>query len=185
MRVSDLTNEMSKYRSGAVRDLRSKVGRGENVVFFYAAMPALVLLMIASLGCGPPSSSGPGGTAAGDAPELTQEVVNERINDAYVRNVPEENGSGEPIGWSFDEDEPKEVSVVEKQIEQGKATLILDIKTTSSPRANNKRYLAGQVRTEWRLETGWVLRRWEVVEIENISMKYRNLPKDPAQNSNR
>nr|MBA3351653.1 hypothetical protein [Blastocatellia bacterium] len=98
---------------------------------------------------------------------------------------PEENGATEAISWGFDEDEPKEIVVVERQIEGVRATIVLDIKTTSAPRARDPRELSGQIRTEWELKTGWALRQWEIVKAENISMKYRNLPKPPAQNSNR
>jgi hypothetical protein len=118
-------------------------------------------------------------------PELTEEVIRERINDAGVWEVPEENGTAEPINWSFDENEPKEIAVVEKQIEGERATIVLDIKTRSASHVRNPRSLAGQIRTEWELKTGWVLRRWGIVRTENISMKYINLPKPPAQNSNR
>ena len=118
-------------------------------------------------------------------PPLNKEVIDERINDARVYEVLPESGTGDPIPWSFDEDEPKEIVVVEQQIDGLQATIILDIKTESSPRANNRRYLSGQIRTDWRLETGWVLRRWEIVNTENISMKYRDLPKPTPQNSNR
>ena len=144
-------------------------------------------LLLASLGCGPSSSQSDGkqGPSGSAVPELTKEVIDERINDARVYDVLPESGTGDPIPWGFDEDEPKEIVVVEQQMDGPRATIILDIKTQSSPRANNLRYLAGQVRTEWKLETGWVLRRWEIVRTENISMKYKNLPKPPAQNSNR
>jgi hypothetical protein len=74
---------------------------------------------------------------------------------------------------------------VEKQVNGNGATIVLDITTTSSPGTRNPRQLAGQIRTEWKLRTGWVLRQWEIVKTENISMKYKNLPKPPAQNSNR
>jgi len=112
-------------------------------------------------------------------PELTKEVIEERINDAGIWEVLPESGTGEPISWRFDDDEPKEIVVVDQQIDGSKATLILDIKTQSAPRSSNLRLLSGQIRTDWRLETGWVLRRWEIVETENISMKYRDLPKLP------
>jgi hypothetical protein len=118
-------------------------------------------------------------------PELTEETLRHEINDAYVREVPEENGAGEPINWSFDEDEPKEFAVVDKQMEGDRATIIIDIKTSSAPRSRSPKHLAGQIRTKWKLQTGWALRRWEIVETENISMKYKNLPKPPEQNSNR
>ena len=118
-------------------------------------------------------------------PELSEEIIRERINDAFIRDVPEENGSAEPINWSFDEDEPKEITVVEKQSDGKRAKIVLDIKTGSAPNARKQRRLAGQIRTEWELQTGWALRRWQIIEAENVSMKYRNLPKPPEQNSNR
>jgi len=116
-------------------------------------------------------------------------VIRERINDAWVDDVPSAtgptaSGSPEPITWGFDENEPKEIVVVDKQINGTKATIVLDIKTTSAPRARNKRYLAGQIRTEWELQTGWVLRRWEIVGTENISFKYADLPKPSPETTN-
>ncbi len=149
------------------------------------------MLLACSFGCAPSSSPGDSkqspsaSSASNDIPEITDEKIREEINDAYVRQVPEENGAGEPISWRFDEDEPKEFTVVEKQMEGERATIIIDIKTNSSPGARSPRYLAGQIRTKWELQTGWALRTWEIVETENISMKYKNLPKPPAQNSNR
>lgn len=164
-------------------------GRNGNVhrAVLFSSFLGLVLLLACSFGCGP-ASQGNGDTAvstSGDIPEITDDTIRERINGNRVRNVPEENGTGEPIGWGFDEEEPKEISVVEKQIDGNRATIVLDVKTSTVPNARNPRYLAGRIRTEWELETGWVLRRWEIVRIENISMRYKNLPKPPEQNSNR
>lgn len=149
-----------------------------------------LILLFCSFGCAPSSSQGDGkqssfGTASNDLPELTEEIIRERINDTWVREVSEENAAAEPISWSFDEEEPKEIAVVEKQMNGERATIILDIKTRSALYVRNPRSLAGQIRTEWELKTGWALRKWEIVNAENISMKYRNLPKPPAQNSNR
>jgi hypothetical protein len=147
----------------------------------------LALVLACSFGCGPPSSQGGGQGPSGSngLPELSDEIIHERINDARVREVLEENGAGDPIYWSFDRDEPKEITVVEKQMNGPRATIVLDIKTRSAPRVRNPRELAGRIRTEWHLQTGWALRRWEIVDTENISMKYKNLPKTPEQNSNR
>ena len=147
------------------------------------------VLLLASFACAPSSPStagGEGSSASGaDIPEITDDLIRERINDAWVREVPEENGTSEPISWNFDHDEPKEITVIEKQVNGTKATIVVDIKTGSSPRARAKRLLSGQIRTEWELRTGWVLRRWEIVDTENISMKYKDLPKStPAQNQN-
>lgn len=144
----------------------------------------LALLLACSFGCAP-AKQGSSDSASNDLPELTEEIIRERINDAGVWEVPEENGAAEPISWSFDEDEPKEITVVEKQMDGESATIVLDIKTRSAPHMRNPRSLEGRVRTDWKLQTGWALRKWEIVWTENISMKYKNIPKPPAQNSNR
>ena len=156
--------------------------------FLQASFLGLALLLACSFGCAPSASPGNGQqnpSASGEIPEITDEKIRGEINDVYIREVPEESGTGEPISWRIDEDEPKEFTIVEKQTQGDRATIVIDIKTQSAPGARNPRYLAGQIRTKWELETGWALRTWEIVETENISMKYKNLPKPPAQNSNR
>ena len=107
-------------------------------VFLVSTFFVLALL----LGCGPSASQGDGtGSAAdpasSDMPELTDDVIRERINDVRVRQIPDENGTAEPISWRFDEEEPKEIKVVEKQVEGNRTTITLDIKTESSPRRAN------------------------------------------------
>lgn len=144
-------------------------------ILFTAFM--LFVLAIGSA-CAPPTSSPDGKSTTPDgSPELTEETIRARLNETRVWDIPEENGASDPISWRFFEDEPKEVAVVEKKVEGTRATVTLEIKTMSSPRARDPRYLAGQIRTQWELRTGWVLRRWEIVSTENLSMKYRNLPK--------
>ena len=129
------------------------------------------------MGCGPPVQ-----TDAQDpsqvTPDLTQDVINERINDVAVFEVLPEGPPGGPIAWGFDEDEPKEITVVSKDVhDETHATIVLDINTRSSPRSRTVRVLSGRMRTDWELRTGWVLRRWEIVNTENISMKYKDIPK--------
>jgi len=148
----------------------------------------LVLVLACSFGCAPSSSPGDdkqSESAANELPEITDETIRQAINNAYIRQIPEENGAADPINWNFDDSEPKKFTVVEKQVEGERATIIIDIKTQSAPGSRSPKYLAGQIRTKWELQTGWALRKWEIVETENVSMKYRNLPKPPGQNSNR
>jgi hypothetical protein len=146
-----------------------------------------VLLVVCTFGCGGPASpdsTESSSASSGDVPALTDDMIRERINYAFVRNIPEENGTGEPMNWTFMHDEPKEINIVEKKIEGDHATVVLDIKTRSGPRARGPRALAGQIRTEWQLRTGWVLRQWEIVDTENISMKYKALAQPPPDNTN-
>lgn len=145
----------------------------------FSSFLGLVLLLTCSFGCAPPSSP-----ESNALPELNEEIIRERINETRVWEVPEETGTAEPIAWNFEENEPKEITVVDKKVDGVRATIILDIKTGSATGVRNPRSLAGQIRTEWELKTGWALRRWEIVNTENISMKYRNILKPPAQNSN-
>ena len=161
--------------------VNKRVGLGAKFLF-------IAVLIVSGVSCGGPSSPASGddptSVDAKGTPELTKEVIDERINDARVYDVKPESGTGDPIPWSFDEDEPKEIVVVDKKVDGSRATIILDIKTQSSPRARMQRHLTGQIRTDWELRTGWVLRRWEIVDTENISMKYRDLPRSDPQNSN-
>lgn len=163
------------------------VGNVRRATFLLPVFLASALLLACSFGCAPSGgdNQGPSGSGSTDLPELTEEMIRDRINEAAVRDVPEENGTSPPITWRFFQSEPKEIAIIEKQLEGERATIVLDIKTSSSPRSREQRYLAGQIRTDWELRTGWVLRQWEIVKTENISMKYRNLPTPPAQNSNR
>lgn len=181
---------MLKFEFSSLIKSLQRVWNAPRPMFLLTKSLTLTLLLAASFGCAPSSSTDgdgkPDSSASGNIPEITEETIRERIIGTRVRQVPEENGTGEPISWGFDEDEPKEIVVVEKQVEGATATIVLDIKTGSAPRSREPRSLAGQIRTQWTLETGWVLRRWEIVRIENVSMKYKNLPKpSPESNSNR
>ena len=139
----------------------------------------LLSLLLISAGCGPPSGGAGPSSASGEIPDITDDIIQERINTTWVREVPEESGAAEPITWRFRYSEPKEITVVEKQMDGTKATIVLDIKTKSSPRSREQRQLEGRIRTEWELQTGWALRTWEIQNTENISLKYKNLPKPP------
>lgn len=112
--------------------------------------------------------------ASNDRPQITEEKIRQRIVGEFVRDVPEENNAAQPIDWSFLENEPKEFTVVEQQTDGDRATVVIDMRTGTSPLARDQRRLAGRLRLHWQLQTGWVMRRWEIVEVENISMKYKN-----------
>jgi hypothetical protein len=178
------TDEFSKHKVKSTLHVRNM----KRPTLLLSILLVLSLLLVCSTACAPAASpndskqSDPASST--DVPELTDEMIRDRINYRRVRQIPEENGAAEPIGWTFFENEPKEIRIVEKKIEGNRATVLLDIKTQSASNAREPRQLAGQIRTEWLLETGWVMRQWEIVETENISMKYKNLPK-PPQNSNR
>lgn len=107
-------------------------------------------------------------------PQINEEKIQRHLIGERVRNVPDETNAAAPISWSFDEGEPKELSIVEKQMDGDKATVVIDIKTRTKEGVTPSRQLAGRLRLHYELQTDWVLRKWEIVKIDNISMKYRN-----------
>ena len=108
-------------------------------------------------------------------PEITVENIPEDINGQRV-SVPAEVGSLKPSSWRFFLKEPKEIEVLEKQIAGDKATLVIDLRTRTSPRAEQqgiKKELAGRLRLHYELKSYFVVRKWEIVRIENISFAYQ------------
>jgi len=107
-------------------------------------------------------------------PEITLESIREDLNGQRV-SVPAEGDASEPSSWRFFPNEPKEIEIVEKQLAGDRATFLIDLRTRSSPRAEQQgitRRLAGRLRLHYELQTGFVLRKWEIVRIENISFVY-------------
>ena len=108
-------------------------------------------------------------------PEITVETILEDLNGQRI-NVPAEDGASEPSTWRFFLNEPKEIEILEKQLAGDKAILVIDVRTRTSPRAEQqgiKKKLAGRLRLHYELQTGLVLRKWEIVRIENISFVYQ------------
>ena len=144
----------------------------------------IALLLVALAACaacgGGNSSGGPVLSATPEQrPELSAADIRDDINGEWVRLKPAD-GKSEPRNWVFDEDEPKEIEVVEQQIGPDKATFLLNMKTRTVGRARNPVSIEGQLRLHYELETGLLLRQWEITEIENISFKYTPLEPEPT-----
>ena len=135
------------------------------------AFSLLLLLILSALAgaCegGPPPEDQP--------PEITLESIREDLNGQRV-GVPAEGDASEPSSWRFFPAEPKEIEIIEKQLAGDKATFVIDLRTRTSPRSEQQGYtkkLAGRLRLHYELHTGFVLRKWEIVRIENISFAYQ------------
>jgi hypothetical protein len=107
-------------------------------------------------------------------PALDGERIRESLYHVWLEEVPEETGAAKPISWHFLPSEPTELAVVEQQMDGDQGTVVVDVTTRSSPRAKSPKALAGRLRLHYRLETELFLRKWRVVDVENISMKYRD-----------
>ena len=107
-------------------------------------------------------------------PEIPLENIREDINGQRV-SLPAEGGASEPASWRFFLNEPKEIEILEKQLAGDKATVVIELRTRTSPRAEQqgiRKKLAGRLRLHYELKSYFVVRKWEIVRIENISFKY-------------
>ncbi|MGB9182274.1 MAG: hypothetical protein WCB68_23795 [Pyrinomonadaceae bacterium] len=103
------------------------------------------------------------------------EKIREDINGQQV-SVTAEGGASEPSSWRFYPNEPKEIEILEKQLAGNQATLVIDLRTRTSPRAEQQgitKKLAGRLRLHYELKSYFAVRRWEIVRIENISFAYQ------------
>lgn len=108
-------------------------------------------------------------------PEITVENIREDINGQRV-SLPAEAGASEPSTWRFFLNEPKAIEILEKQLAGDKATFVINMQTRTSPRAEQQgitKKLAGTLRLHYELKSYFVVRKWEIVRIENISFKYQ------------
>lgn len=107
-------------------------------------------------------------------PEITLENIRQDINGHQVI-VPPEDNAAEPPGWRFFPNEPKEIEIIEKQLAGNKAIFVIHMKTRTSPRSEERgvtKRLAGRLRLHYELQSYLVVRKWEIVRIENISFGY-------------
>ncbi len=108
-------------------------------------------------------------------PEITVETILEDLNRQRV-DVPAEGGASETASWRFYASEPKEIEILEKQLAGDKAILVINLRTRTSPRAEQegiKKALAGKLRLHYELQSYFVVRKWEIVGMENISFAYQ------------
>jgi hypothetical protein len=122
--------------------------------------------------------------ACGDAPpeedkrpEITVENIREDLDGQRVA-VPAEDGAPEPSSWRFFPSEPKEIEILEKEMAGDRATIVIDLRTRTSPRAEQQgitKKLAGRLRLYYELHSYVAVRRWEIVRIENLSFAYEKV----------
>jgi len=131
----------------------------------------LVLVFLSALA----GACGGGQRPEDQRPEITVEKISEDINGQRV-SVPAEGGGSEPSSWRFFLNEPKEIEILDKQLVGDKATLVIDLRTRTSPRAEQQgitKKLAGRLRLHYELKKYVLVRKWEIVRIENISLAYQ------------
>ena len=59
-------------------------------------------------------------------------------------------------------------------------TVVVDVTTRSASHAKYPKALSGRLRLHYELHTVVFLRKWLIVHIDNVSMKYREEPRPDA-----
>lgn len=138
---------------------------------------AFALLLLLAAACAMVACGGGGKqtSAQDERPPLNLEIIRRDINGRGVE-TPSADGKSKPIGWVFVGSEPKEIEIVDQKIEDERATFLINMKTRTAPNSRNPRHLAGQLRLHYELQSGLILRQWEIVEIENVSFTYVTEP---------
>jgi hypothetical protein len=136
---------------------------------------------VAACGGGQPRTNS---AASDERPELKAENIREDINGKWVK-VPAADGKSKPLDpWVFDPSEPKQIEIVEQKIEGDRATFLVNMQTRTTPRSRNPVSLSGQLRLHYELQSGLVLRSWEIADVENVSFTYVKETPPPDANSN-
>ena len=133
---------------------------------------SLLLLLFLSVLAGACGGSQP---EEDNRPEITVEKIGEDLNGERV-SVPAEDGISEPSSWRFFTNEPKEIEILEKQQAGDQATIVINLRTRTSPRAEQQgitKKLAGTLRLHYELHSYVAVRRWEIVRIENLTFAYQ------------
>jgi predicted dehydrogenase len=138
------------------------------------AFSLFFLLFAAAL----PSACASGPPPEDRRPEITVEKIAEHLNGQRVR-VPAEEGASEPSVWRFFPNEPKEIQIVEKEMAGDRATIVVDVRTGTSPRSEQQgihKRLSGRLRLYYELHTYLAVRKWEIERIENLTFAYEKEP---------
>ena len=124
----------------------------------------------------------PSDTPQDNRPDITPETVRERLGYARVR-APNVENEKETVPWRFSRRELQEVNVVDRKFDGDRAQICVDVKTHSVPGAEKPVSSEGRLRLDFELESGLILRQWELRHIENISFKFRREYKEEPKPS--
>ena len=98
-------------------------------------------------------------TGCSSHPEITLENIQ--------KDIVGKKAGEDLLAWTFAEDEPREISIVENKYEGDKATIIIDMKTQSAPAVLIKSKMAGMLRLHYE----WIANKWNLIRVENLTFK--------------
>jgi len=143
----------------------------EDVLVSRRAFSLLLLSILSALA----GACGGGQPEEDKRPEITLDKIREDL-DGERGSVVAEDGTSAPSSWRFFTNEPKEIEILENQPAGDQATIVIDLRTRTSPRAEEqgiKKKLAGKLRLYYELHSYVAVRKWEIVRIENLTFAYQ------------
>lgn len=91
-----------------------------------------------------------------------------KINVETIQRDIVGKNTGEGIGtWTFDENELRQISILESKYEGDKATIIVDMKTQSAPGSLMRSQMAGKLCLHYE----WNEEEWNLTQVENLAFK--------------
>ena len=133
-----------------------------------------VLLLGALAACGesPTATADNANMRAADQGAGQTEIPVEKIvRDVVGRVVPitEVRGDGAPTDWTFEADEFKQVEIVEQQLNDNVATIVIFMTTRNNAGPNDDAVqVSGKLQLRYERQGG----KWQLKAIENLSFRY-------------
>ena len=109
--------------------------------------------------------------AADQGADQKEIPVEKIVRDVVGRVVPitEVNGNGTPTDWTFEADEFKQVEVVETQITETAATVVIFMTTRNNAGpADDSVQVSGKLQLRYEREGGV----WRLKTLENLTFRY-------------
>jgi len=103
------------------------------------------------------------------APDLT--IQRPKITEAAIgTDIVGRDVSGDLgilSGWKFEKDNPRQITIVQSNYSGDTATIVVNMKTGTGPKAIFQRKMAGKLRLHYE----WVGGVWTLVRVENLDFK--------------
>jgi hypothetical protein len=130
-------------------------------------------LLFAATACteAPDTSSGSGTMPAANQDGKPVIAVEKIARDVVGRVVPitEVTGDGTPTDWTFEADEFKQVEIVEQQVSDNVATIVIFMTTHNNAGPNDDAVqVSGKLQLRYERNGG----NWQLKAIENLSFRY-------------
>jgi hypothetical protein len=104
-------------------------------------------------------------------PQKTEITVAKVLKDIIGKQVQATDAAGQaqPMSWTFEENEPKQVEILERQAKDNDIALIIQMSTSGAPGSQDANVqLTGRLRLHYQ----WNNQDWILGRIDNVTFRY-------------